>query len=469
MNRTLSLTLAFIALAAPALAQQGNAVPQVEIIRWVVTNQGGTRIVYDRDAAIGSRGAVSSFIHFEGDRIAIRLEVTDPDWTAGMGMGGDNNEAVFLRYLAEGFESVYPPSAPPVAGASEYFQPRQGEGFRPGAGSLVLILNRNVVLPDFVGRNQARLRGNIDFDVAYQFEYCVANSATPESDAVIGCDTTLVRVIENPFVTPQNPPPFADAGADRTVATGATVTLDGSRTFDSFNVGFAPNAFDVFEADDLEFTWEFISGPEIVEPTQDDLNDPTATVTLGALGTYVYRLTVDDGVNDAPSTDTVSVTVVASFPPSNPPTAVIEGPASAVTVGQVITLSGMQSSDPDGDDLTFRWTQTNELGDPLTKEEFARAFQPLSGVDSAVSTWQAVAAGTYYFRLLVTDGDFLTSARFTIVVNAAATNGAVATTADLATDAGLDGLASPLGACGAGMLPLLAAPLVLLVTRRRSR
>ena len=117
---------------------------------------------------------------------------------------------------------------------------------------------------------------------------------------------------------------------------GFEIILDGSRTFDSFNQGFDVGSEDVFEKDDLSFTWEWISGPTRVNPVQTDEGDPTATVFLTVADPnepYVYRLTVDDNVNALPSTDSVAITVVEELEDKNPPVAVIEGPASARTLG----------------------------------------------------------------------------------------------------------------------------------------
>ncbi|MFQ5806854.1 MAG: hypothetical protein ACE5I3_10430, partial [Phycisphaerae bacterium] len=232
----------------------------------------------------------------------------------------------------------------------------------------------------------------------------------------------------------------------------------------------------------LTFTWEWISGPVRVDPVQTDPSDPIAIVTLTVPGVYEYRLIVDDNVNALPSTDTVRITVVDELPPKTPPVAIIEGPANAQPVGAIITLVS-RSTDPDRPDdpngllLDYRWQQTNELGGPLAPEELQDAFQPLSGLTEKKSTWQAITPGTFYFRLLVDDGDFRSSARFSVEVIDTETGGSTAAAGNSPAAGGSnsgDGASQqqslPTPAfCGAGMLPVAVLPLALCVMRRRMR
>ncbi len=277
--------------------------------------------------------------------------------------------------------------------------------------------------------------------------------------------------MENPFLGTGDPPACADAGADRTVAADTQVVLNGGGSSDGNNVGFDPDDENVFEKDTLTFTWEWISGPVRVDPVQAIATDPTATVTLVVPGDYVYRLIVDDNDNALPSTDSVTITVVQDLPPRNPPRAIIRGPAGPVPIGGIITLTS-ESTDPDGDDLALRWKQTDALGGELPAEDLQDVFQPLSGMTSEVASWQALTAGTYYFRLLVDDGFFESSAQFTVVVIDTVTGGASVIvddgSGDVTDEQSEFGTAVP-ALCGAGVLPLAAFPLALCLMRRRIR
>ena len=69
------------------------------------------------------------------------------------------------------------------------------------------------------------------------------------------------------------------------------------------------------------------------------------------------------------------------------------GPNQWGTVGELVSLDGSSSDDPDGDRLTFLWTQTG--GPPAT----------LSDPRSDRTSFAAKAAGNYAFELEVSDGD----------------------------------------------------------------
>lgn len=94
-----------------------------------------------------------------------------------------------------------------------------------------------------------------------------------------------------------NTPPIANAGPDQTVectnASGASVTLDGSASFDP-------------DGDPLTFTWTDVLNNVIA-------TGPTPTVTL-PLGTHTITLTVDDSRGGTDS-DTVVITVQDTTPP----------------------------------------------------------------------------------------------------------------------------------------------------------
>ena len=275
-------------------------------------------------------------------------------------------------------------------------------------------------------------------------------------------------------MAPPNPPTFADAGPDQAVELGTTVTLDGGRTYDGFNLGFDPMSGDTFEKDTLTFAWEWISGPQRVDPLQDEPINPQATVTLNLVGDYVYRVTVDDNVNSLPGTDSVTITVVEDIPGNQAPIAIVDGP-TAVVVGDIVTLDGSGSADPDGDSLWYHWRQTDELGGELPADDLSQTFLPISGREEAISTWQVVRAGTFYVRLLVGDGLLtdISDIHSIDVVEPATAGATVVSEAEPAEEAEEVGdpveLPAPPVLCGAGMFPLALVPLLMWPMRGRIR
>ncbi|MBK8915760.1 MAG: hypothetical protein IPM64_14400 [Phycisphaerales bacterium] len=400
----------------------------------------------------------------ELDIIAVTLNVIDPDW-----IDPEADQPVLLRFsaLAAPYIPSPAPSIPAVTGTSRQF------GFaanNPGAAIPVPVVV-TLQVPEFAGRNQARLRGEIVFDVRYTLIFEVINPDQNLEEIPPRQATATLNVVENPAANPKNPPPFADAGSDRRVVAGTTFELDGSRTTDSTNTGFDPRDPNVFEKDTLTYVWEWISGPERVDPVvRSPVQRPEfGEITLNSVGEYVFRLSVSDGVNPLPSTDTVKVTVVSAIPPNRAPSARIIGPSGAVVVGSAITLDGTSSTDPDGDALTFRWVQTDELGGKLPASEVERAFQPLSGVSQPVVNWQAIKAGTFHFRLIVNDGEASSTAAISVTVSTSTVSGTVAQNPSASADSA-DAFAAPLaapGACGAGLAFGALAPLVLALGRRR--
>lgn len=484
--------VASLGLALPTVSAQVNGnPPSISIIRWEVAHAeniggvpfyGDSIIVYDRDGSVGTPASIANFIHFELDIIAVTVDVVDPDWIEPIttdpmtGELQNNNEPAFLRFRAFSDEFWAPPNPTPIAVFPEGFFPEE-EGFRPIPGPTTpyhFFYTFFFRVPTFVGQNQLKLSGLIDFDVAYVLEFCATNEKDDET--VYGCRLQDLFVNENPAFRPPNPQAFADAGPDRTVATGTKVRLDASRTLDATNIGFNPNDPNIFEKDNITYTWEWLSGPVRVNPIQDVPSNPIAEVTLAALGTYEFRVSVDDGSSTSlPNFDTVKITVVESIPPNNSPTAVIVGPANAIQLGQIIQLDGRQSFDPDGDELTYRWRQINEVGEPLTGPDLLRAFQPLSGVDSSVSTWQAVNPGTFNFRLLVDDGEFLVNTTFTVrVIDTTVSGRTVVQSLDDSqaqetdTAQASDSISQLVPACGMGAGLVGFVPLGLLLMRRRA-
>lgn len=488
MNRISALLIAImlaVILVPPALAQdgEGNTPPQITDVVWrVLRNNTGEAVDASQFALTPAEIAAlplfdpDADLAREFDILIATLTIEDPEFP-------DDGDQVYLRFVTNWvpFGGYLSPEGSLWSEEDPAFQPQEGDGFAPGdPAATEFEYTYQLTVPGFVGVNQARLRDLIDYDVRWVLQFSVSNDQDPDfATGAVRSWFQLIDAIENPTFQDPNPPPFADAGPDLRVEIGSTVVLDGSSTFDSFNVGFDLNDDEIFQKDDLEYTWEWLSGPVQVEPIyRDPENEPAiAEVTLNTIGTYVYRLLVSDGVNSIPTDDIRTIEVVSALPDNNAPRAVINGPDGPVILGSVIQLDGTGSTDPEGDPLTFRWRQTDELGNNFDPDDAASVFQPLGGLDQPISTWQAIETGVYYFRLLVSDGQLSDAA--TISIDIVESDGMSALGQPQSTSiqgsANDDSRSAPAdennptapAGCGTGLLPLALVPLMLWPLRRR--
>ncbi len=173
---------------------------------------------------------------------------------------------------------------------------------------------------------------------ALTFQLTVTNHEGLQSS-----DTCIVNI------TWINAPPIANAGTDRTVEEGATVTLDGISSTDPDD-GIA------------SYVWEQVSGPSVVLALTPD--KPSRIVFIApdvelAGTSLTFQLTVtDNGGLKATDTCVVNVTWVNDPPQAN------AGSDQSVYGGEVVLLDGSASSDPDDGIKSYLWKQTN--GSPVT-------------------------------------------------------------------------------------------------------
>lgn len=196
----------------------------------------------------------------------------------------------------------------------------------------------------------------------YSFELTVTdnNSATAK-------DTIQVTVN-----AAANIPPTANAGADQTITLPVnSVNLNGSGTDSDGSISF--------------YQWTKISGPSsfiIVNATSAQ----TAVNNL-VQGVYQFRLTVTDN-NGATANDTVTVTVNAAA--NTAPTANAGTDQSITLPTNSVTLNG-SGTDADGNIASYQWSKISGPAATITSPNSQN-----SGVTGLV-------AGTYIFRLTVTD------------------------------------------------------------------
>ncbi|HEX9810749.1 MAG TPA: PKD domain-containing protein, partial [Burkholderiales bacterium] len=181
-----------------------------------------------------------------------------------------------------------------------------------------------------------------------------------------------------------NAAPSADAGADQTVSTGASINLSGSASADT-------------DGSIVGYSWVQTSGSAVALNNAD-----TATPNFSApaaAGALEFQLTVTDN-DGATSGDSVTVTVSepVPVPTTNIPPVAQASADKTVRPHSVVFLSGWKSFDPDGRVVAYRWQQTS--GPPVR-------------MWGAAWPWAAFVApreeGPLTFRLTVTDNKGATS------------------------------------------------------------
>ena len=269
------------------------------------------------------------------------------------------------------------------------------------AGTSVVLSSAKVSGPTFTAPN-------VTEDAALTFSLTVSDGTnTSAADRV----TVTVRA--------DNGPPVADAGSPQTVDEGDLVTLDGSVSSDPDN-------------DALTYAWTQAAGPAVALSSAT-VAGPTFTAPNRTAGyTLTFSLTVNDNAVDSPA-DTVTVTVRAD----NDAPAAEAGPDQKVLEGATVTLSG-SGSDPEGESLTYAWTQAAGPAVALSNAEVAGPTfaAPEVTQDTALT-----------FSLTVSDGTNA-SAADTVTVTVASTDCPITTRGKCELPATDDG--GTAGACKAG-------------------
>ncbi len=132
-------------------------------------------------------------------------------------------------------------------------------------------------------------------------------------------------------------PPIANAGPDQNLYFGTLVQLDGSLSSDP-------------EGQPLYYLWEIVGRPAGSSASLDNPNAEKPTFVPDKQGAYTIRLIVNDGRLTS-SADTV---IINSFTDYGPPTA-NAGPDQSIVFGNMVSLDGSASTDPEGTPLTYMW------------------------------------------------------------------------------------------------------------------
>jgi uncharacterized membrane protein len=204
----------------------------------------------------------------------------------------------------------------------------------------------------------------------------------------IGIVTVKITSLTNPAITAtatatlRTPtPPTANAGQNQTITVGLSSRLDGSLSADA-NVPTLP----------LAYQWTLLSAPAGSTLSSSSIrlaNQVRGSFTPDVTGTFVFQLAVTNIAGTA--------TATVSFQAQDAAPIAKAGRPLNVRTGNIVTLNGRGSFDPDGSLITYVWqfasvpaaskVTNSDLYDSLTPSPF---FRP--DVD-----------GTYHIRLLVSD------------------------------------------------------------------
>lgn len=194
-----------------------------------------------------------------------------------------------------------------------------------------------------------------------------------------------------------NQAPTANAGANQTITLPVnSLNLSGSGSDPDGTIA--------------SYLWTKTSGPSATIT-----NATSSTVSLSNLveGSYVFRLTVTDNGVPSPALSAFSEVTVTVLPAAinQPPTANAGADQTITLPTDFITIFG-SGSDADGTVVTYQWTQTG--GAAVTTSDPTKPDLTLL---------PSLAAGTYDFKLEVTDEDGATAVdNVRVTVNPMATN-----------------------------------------------
>lgn len=173
-------------------------------------------------------------------------------------------------------------------------------------------------------------------------------------------------------------PPTAVAGPDQSIHASGTVLLDGSASFDDNT----PSAT-------LDYFWSFVSVPSGSAAVLSSPNTAQTTFEADLAGSYVVQLIVRDSAGQFSAASQLTVSSTNLAPTAN------AGTGQSVIVGDVVTLDGSGSTDPENDSLTYQWT----LSQAPTGSAAA-----LTGSTTVSPTFVPDLPGTYTAELVVDDG-----------------------------------------------------------------
>ncbi|QLH76922.1 PQQ-binding-like beta-propeller repeat protein [Halosimplex rubrum] len=207
-----------------------------------------------------------------------------------------------------------------------------------------------------------------NYDVTLTVSNVSGRSASTTATVAVEALQTRVEQPEPVIEAPQAVPPGTSVTFDAGNSTDQRVQSDGT----------------VVDGSITRYEWDF-GGDGTVDATGE-----TTTRTFETAGSYIINLTVaDSDGNTAAAERTLNVSV------DNRPPVTETGIDRTVNEGTSVELDGSGSSDPDGDSLTYQWTQTSGTAVSLADVSTATPTFAAPTVDSTT---------TLTFELVASDG-----------------------------------------------------------------
>ncbi len=248
----------------------------------------------------------------------------------------------------------------------------------PAAGVVLALSDPTSATPTF---NAPFLPGGFGTQT-FTLQLTVSNGGAPSTDTV---DIIVKNVNHAPVALAETPSP----SVKESTAVVLNSTSAGMKSYDP-------------DGDAITYQWVQTGGPSTVTlqgATTEQATFTAPTVSSGS-ATYTFQLTVSDGALSSAATVAVTVEHLNHPPVAN------AGSAQTVNTGAVVTLDASKSSDPDGDVLSYQWTQT--------------AGAPVQVTLGGTATPKFVApsvAGTLGFSLVVNDPSGAASAPSSVTIN----------------------------------------------------
>ena len=220
-----------------------------------------------------------------------------------------------------------------------------------------------------------------------------ADADTSVAQLVVS-DANGVSLPDTVFVGNADIRPVLSRSTDLQARGGETVMLSAA------GLGFDANS------DELSFSWSLLSRPEgsitavSTDPSQKTVSGVTLDVTPDRPGLYLVQLEASDGLYEAEPV-VLAITVVNAAPVAS------ASVTSPVFVGELATLDGTASFDPDADALSYAWSIVS-----APAASTATVLEPTSPTTSFTPD----VRGTYVFELSVADTATSNTAQTTLTV-----------------------------------------------------